>query len=116
APGPFRATIHPFKWFFTDDHPSPTVVGAPIPEHRMAYGATDTQRFELTIPPGGTLEWRVGLEAHYVEAADKLRPPDDPGGPATRSTSSPRDMSMRHSGWTSRWRGCRSGPRPGTSP
>lgn len=79
TPGFFRSTIHPFKWFFTEDNPDPLVVGTPIPDRRMSYGASDTQRLTL-VPQGGSLKTVIVLEAHYVEAADNALPPDDPGG------------------------------------
>lgn len=80
-PGIFKATIHPFKWFFTEDNPDPLVQGNPIPDHRMSYGQSDIQRIAFVPPSTAPFTLRLILQASYVVAADN-RPADEPGGSA----------------------------------
>lgn len=80
-PGLFRATVHPFIPFFTEDNPDPVAIGAMIPDHRMAYGQWDEQRMLIVPPSSSPFTLRMVLEANYVVAADD-RDPELPGGTA----------------------------------
>lgn len=63
----FDGILNPFKYFFIEDDPLPTVDGAEIPNHRMKQGVDwDAKIFEFKFPTGGGfLKFVTAIEASY---------------------------------------------------
>lgn len=75
-------SVNPYRYFFTEDNPSPTGIGNPIANHRFSQSpAEDVQRFTFALPNDGTTQLRliVVLEAQYGASALRAVPAGQPG-------------------------------------
>lgn len=74
-------SVNPYRNFFTEDDPDPTVEGNPLANRRFSQSPnSDVQRFTFSMTPGGsTLRAIVVLEAQYGASAMKSIPLGQPG-------------------------------------